>query len=75
MRKELTQEMVTYGTDLLCPGLPIQISLYPQLRAVYGTTTFIFRSGIPMKLLVCFAMEVIGLSFLGASEPATGIVL
>lgn len=26
-RKELTQEMVTYGADLLCPGLPIQISL------------------------------------------------
>lgn len=46
MRKELTQEMVTYGTDLLCPGLPIQNSLYPQLRAVHGTATFIFRSGI-----------------------------
>lgn len=39
MRKELTQEMVTYGTDLLCPGLPIQNSLYPRLRAVHGTAT------------------------------------
>lgn len=42
MRKELTQEMVTYGADLLCPGLPIQISLQPQLRAGHGTVTFIF---------------------------------
>lgn len=33
MRKELTQEMVTYGTDLLGPGLPIQIPLYLQLTA------------------------------------------
>lgn len=41
MRKELTQEMVTYGADLLCPGLPIQISLQPQLRAGHGTVTFI----------------------------------
>lgn len=41
MRKELTQEMVTYGADLLCPGLPIQISLQPQLRAEHGTVTFI----------------------------------
>lgn len=49
MRKELTQEMVTYGTDLLCPGLPIQISLYPQLGAALGTTHVCFWIWHPMK--------------------------
>lgn len=41
MRKELTQETVTYGADLLCPGFPIQISLHPQLSAGHGTAASI----------------------------------
>lgn len=65
MRKELTQEMVTYGTDLLCPGLPIQNSLYLQLRAVHGTATFILGVWNLMKLLFCFGVVVAVLSFLG----------
>lgn len=57
MRKELTQEIVTYGTDLLCPGLPIQNSLYPQLRAVHGMATFILD----------LASDEIAVLFLGGS--------
>lgn len=72
MRKELTQEMVTYGADLLCPGLPIQISLQAKLRAEHGTVTFISVLASSRNYCHHFKLragKVISLSFRGKSDP------